>query len=97
MTDGSPKVIALRATDISHSQIRRAVEWCAGQHVTQFVDAGTEIPTEPNVFQLARKIQTDTRWVRVDNDPVVLLRGLALLKNMPTVPGDVRDPPQIIE
>ena len=48
--------------------------------VTQFLDCGSGLPTVENTHQVAQRIQPDARVVYVDNDPVVLAHGRALLE-----------------
>ncbi|MGH3777371.1 MAG: SAM-dependent methyltransferase [Pseudonocardiaceae bacterium] len=48
--------------------------------ITQFLDCGSGLPTAENVHQVAQRIQPDARVVYVDNDPVVLAHGRALLE-----------------
>lgn len=47
--------------------------------ITQFLDCGSGLPTAENTHQVAQRIQPDARVVYVDNDPVVLAHGRALL------------------
>src|SRR5262249_36882574 len=47
--------------------------------VTQFLDCGSGLPTAQNTHQVAQRIRPDTQVVYVDNDPVVLAHGRALL------------------
>ncbi len=49
--------------------------------VTQFLDCGSGLPTAENTHQVAQRIQTDARVVYVDNDPVVIAHGRALLED----------------
>ncbi|MGH3327730.1 MAG: SAM-dependent methyltransferase [Streptomycetales bacterium] len=77
----------------------RAVRYCAGQGVDQFIDIGTGLPTYPNVPDVARKINPGARAVGVDNDPVVLVHNRALVavdEGILAVEGDVRDPDRIL-
>jgi hypothetical protein len=48
--------------------------------ITQFLDCGSGLPTAENTHQVAQRIQPDSRVVYVDNDPVVLTHGRALLE-----------------
>ncbi len=48
--------------------------------VTQFLDCGSGLPTAENTHQVAQRIQPDATVVYVDNDPVVLAHGRALLE-----------------
>ncbi|MGH3975691.1 MAG: SAM-dependent methyltransferase [Pseudonocardiaceae bacterium] len=47
--------------------------------ITQFLDCGSGLPTAENTHQVAQRIQLDAQVVYVDNDPVVLAHGRALL------------------
>lgn len=67
--------------------------------VTQFLDCGSGLPTAENVHQVAQRIQPDSRVVYVDNDPVVLAHGRALLvENDQTYfsAADIFKPPEIL-
>ena len=48
--------------------------------ITQFLDCGSGLPTAENTHQVAQRIQPEARVVYVDNDPVVLAHGRALLE-----------------
>ncbi|MDR7302792.1 SAM-dependent methyltransferase [Haloactinomyces albus] len=48
--------------------------------VAQFLDCGSGLPTAENTHQVAQRLQPDARVVYVDNDPVVLAHGRALLE-----------------
>jgi hypothetical protein len=58
-------------------RVTRFVATQAG--ITQFLDCGSGLPTAENTHQVAQRIQPDARVVYVDNDPVVLAHGRALL------------------
>ncbi|MFG3248536.1 SAM-dependent methyltransferase [Streptomyces sp. NPDC048187] len=47
--------------------------------IRQFLDHGSGLPTQDNVHQVAQRIAPDSRVVYVDNDPMVLVHGRALL------------------
>lgn len=47
--------------------------------IKQFIDCGSGLPTAENTHQVAQRIDEETRVVYVDNDPVVLAHGNALL------------------
>ncbi|GAA3211583.1 SAM-dependent methyltransferase [Actinocorallia longicatena] len=59
--------------------IERAVRWMAEQGITQFVDIGSGLPTASNVHQYAKDANPDSKVVYIDNDPIVLAHGRALL------------------
>jgi hypothetical protein len=58
----------------------RVVRFLAGEAgIRQFLDMGSGLPAAQNVHQVAQQFQPDARVVYVDNDPVVLTHGRALL------------------
>jgi O-methyltransferase involved in polyketide biosynthesis len=81
--------------------LARATRWGAAQGVTQFVDLGCGMPTEPNTLSSARRLIPEPRVAYVDNDAVVLahLRALAEHGNpgVTVVEGDVRDTAAILD
>ena len=59
----------------------RVTRFLAGNAgITQFLDCGSGLPTAENTHQVAQRIQPDARVVYVDNDPVVVAHGRALLE-----------------
>jgi SAM-dependent methyltransferase len=79
----------------------RACRFLAGQTgITQILDLGSGLPTAENTHQVVQRINPETRVVYVDNDPVVLAHGRALLEeNEHThfVAEDIFEPARIIE
>lgn len=59
--------------------LRRAVDLCAREGVRQFIDIGAGLPTRGNVHEIAQATAPGSRVVYVDNDPIVLAHGRALL------------------
>lgn len=60
----------------------RAVRFLAGNAgITQFLDCGSGLPTAENTHQVAQRRRPQARVVYVDNDPVVLAHGRALLED----------------
>ncbi|WP_410676364.1 SAM-dependent methyltransferase [Amycolatopsis sp. cmx-4-68] len=58
----------------------RALRMLANQtQIRQFVDCGSGLPTAENTHQIVQRIAKDTNVVYIDNDPVVLAHGRALL------------------
>ncbi|WP_262401621.1 SAM-dependent methyltransferase [Actinomadura sp. CNU-125] len=47
--------------------------------IRQFLDMGCGLPTNDNVHQVAQRLAPESRVVYVDNDPIVLAHGRALL------------------
>jgi hypothetical protein len=59
----------------------RAVRFLAGKRgVDQFLDLGSGMPTAENTHEVAQRYNPDAQVVYVDNDPVVLVHGRALLE-----------------
>jgi hypothetical protein len=79
--------------------LQRAVRWLAEQGVDQFIDIGTGLPTQGNVHEIAQQVIPDARVAYIDNDPVVLAHGRALLADSLTttvITADMRDPTTIL-
>jgi SAM-dependent methyltransferase len=80
--------------------LRRMVRYLAGEAgITQFLDIGSGLPSRGNVHEIAREVNPAAKVVYVDNDPVVLVHGRALLGRNPAVTvvtADARDPAQIL-
>ena len=79
----------------------RASRFIASQTgITQYLDLGSGLPTAENTHQVVQRVQPDARVVYVDNDPVVLAHGRALLEeNDQThlVGADIFRPEQVLE
>ncbi|KAF4410807.1 MULTISPECIES: SAM-dependent methyltransferase [Streptomyces] len=73
----------------------RVVRRLAEEHgIRQFLDHGSGLPTQDNVHQVAQSVDKDARVVYVDNDPIVLAHGRALLQendNTAVITADMRD------
>jgi hypothetical protein len=80
--------------------LQRVVRFLAGEAgIRQFLDLGAGLPTQGNVHAIAQGIAPASRVVYVDNDPMVVTHGCALLRNSDKVnvfQADVRDPEQIM-
>lgn len=80
--------------------LARAVEYLAGEcGISQFIDVGSGLPTMRNTHEIAQTANPDARVAYVDNDPIVLSHGRALLaKNGATtvVAADMRDPAAVL-
>ncbi len=78
----------------------RAVTYIAGElGITQFIDLGSGLPTADNVHQVAQRADAGARVVYVDNDPIVLAHGRAMLaedEHTIVVKADIRQPDQIL-
>lgn len=67
--------------------------------IRQFLDLGSGLPTQNNVHQVAQRVDPAARVVYVDNDPVVLAHGHALLADNDSttvITADMREPQNIL-
>jgi len=65
----------------NRSFLIRASRFIASQTgITQFLDCGSGLPTAENTHQVVQRLQPEAKVVYVDNDPVVLAHGRALLE-----------------
>jgi SAM-dependent methyltransferase len=91
---------AIRLGGDNRDFLIRVTRFIASQTgITQFLDCGSGLPTSENTHQVAQRIQPDTRVVYVDNDPVVLAHGRALLEENDHThfsAADIFEPSQII-
>jgi SAM-dependent methyltransferase len=80
--------------------LQRAVRYLTESGIKQFIDLGTGLPTQGNVHEIAQEIEPEARVVYVDNDPIVLAHGRALLATNATttvITADIRDPAAILD
>jgi hypothetical protein len=79
----------------------RAVDYLARERgITQFIDIGSGLPTVRSTHEVAQDVNPDARVVYVDNDPIVLSHGQALLAkdgNTAIVEADIRDTAAILD
>jgi SAM-dependent methyltransferase len=91
----------LGSDNTSHRAIlHRGVRFLVEQGVRQFVDLGSGLPTAQNTHQVAQEIAPETNVVYVDNDPIVLAHGRALLaENSRTtvITADLREPKSVLD
>jgi S-adenosyl methyltransferase len=80
--------------------LRRVVRYLAGEAgIAQFLDIGSGLPSQGNVHEIAHKVNPAAHVVYIDNDPVVLTHGQALLRDAATVrvvTADIRRPAEIL-
>jgi hypothetical protein len=63
--------------------------------IDQFLDCGSGLPTAENTHQVAQRVNPEATVVYVDNDPMVIAHGRALLEENDRthfLAGDLRDP-----
>jgi SAM-dependent methyltransferase len=75
----------------------RAVQFLAGPQcgIDQFLDIGSGLPTTRSVHEMARDVNPAARVAYVDNDPLVVSHGKAMLTRpgcSVMVEADLRDP-----
>lgn len=90
----------LRSVRANREFLGRAVRVCAEAGVTGFLDLGSGLPTQDNVHDVARRVNSDTSVVYVDDDPVVCAHGQAILtrdERVSFVRGDLRRPEEILK
>jgi SAM-dependent methyltransferase len=79
--------------------LQRAVACLAEAGIDQFVDIGAGLPTQGNVHEIAQRVNPAARVAYVDNDPIVLSHGRALLaddKTTKVFTADMREPQAIL-
>ncbi|MEU7852170.1 SAM-dependent methyltransferase [Nonomuraea sp. NPDC049141] len=77
----------------------RGVRLLSERGITQFIDLGSGLPTVENTHHVAQRANPESHVVYVDNDPMVLAHGRAILaENDRTgvVTSDLRDPAAIL-
>jgi hypothetical protein len=88
------------ATDNRATLIRVVRELVTNLRVKQFVDLGSGLPTAENVHQVAQRHEPGVKVVYVDNDPIVLAHGRALLEeneNTTVLQADLRNGEEIYD
>ncbi|WP_405667697.1 SAM-dependent methyltransferase [Streptomyces sp. NBC_01166] len=87
----STKVLAVN----NRRFLRRVVHHLASEHgIRQFIDHGSGLPTQDNVHQVAQLVDPEARIVYIDNDPIVLAHGKAILEEndrTAVIQADMRD------
>ncbi|MFC7547763.1 SAM-dependent methyltransferase [Plantactinospora sp. GCM10030261] len=81
--------------------LRRVIRFLVTEAgIDQFLDIGSGLPTQGNVHEVATEHNPQAHVVYVDNDPIVLTHGRALLAAEGTatvIQGDVRTPQEILD
>ncbi|THV27995.1 SAM-dependent methyltransferase [Glycomyces paridis] len=79
--------------------LAKGVRYVARQGIDQFLDIGAGLPTMQNTHQVAQAVNPNAKVCYVDNDPIVLSHGRALLaddESTVIATADLRDPPSIL-
>ncbi|MGW4369795.1 SAM-dependent methyltransferase [Nocardia takedensis] len=74
---------ARKAAQVNRAFMHRATRALTQEGISQFLDIGTGIPTQPNLHEVAQRVNPAARVVYVDNDPIVLSHARALLVSAP--------------
>ncbi|AIS01999.1 SAM-dependent methyltransferase [Streptomyces glaucescens] len=81
--------------------LQRVVRTLAAEYgIRQFLDHGSGLPTQDNVHQVAQRHDPSAHVVYVDNDPMVLVHGRALLEQderTTVIHADMRETEAIFE
>jgi SAM-dependent methyltransferase len=88
------------AYDNRGALVRAIRELVSNARVKQFIDLGSGLPTADNVHQVAQRYDPEAKVVYVDNDPIVLAHGRALLAendNTTVIQADLREPKAIYD
>ncbi|MEU8406302.1 SAM-dependent methyltransferase [Micromonospora sp. NPDC048842] len=80
--------------------LRRVIRFLVSEAgIDQFLDIGSGLPTQGNVHEVATEQNPKAQVVYVDNDPIVLSHGRALLAAEGTatvIQADIREPDAIL-
>jgi hypothetical protein len=77
----------------------RVVRYLAEQGIRQFFDMGAGLPTQRNTHEVAREVDPTARVIYVDDDPVVISHGRAILARddlTAVVEGDILHPEDLV-
>ncbi len=91
------------AVDIARGNrgfLNRACRFLTQTNIDQFLDCGSGLPTAENTHQIVQRYNDEARVVYIDNDPVVLAHGRALLEDnfrVRMVGADIFEPRHVIE
>ncbi len=95
--------VAPQVNDLAWSNrnfLVRACRFLAGQAgITQYLDCGSGLPTAENTHQVVQRLQPDAKVLYIDNDPVVLAHGRALLEendNTLFLSADIFEPDEVL-
>ena len=95
--------VAPQVNDLAWSNrnfLIRACRFLAGQaDITQYLDCGSGLPTAENTHQVVQRLLPEAKVLYIDNDPVVLAHGRALLEeneNTRFVSADIFDPDDVL-
>lgn len=73
----------LSQAQVNRAFLARSVDYVARAGVRQFLDLGSGLPTAENTHEIVQRVHPDASVVYVDNDPIVLAHGRAILADNP--------------
>jgi len=88
------------ATRSHRALLERGVRHLAEQGVDQFLDIGSGLPTARNTHEVVQEVNPSASVVYVDNDPIVLAHGRALLADnhrTTVITADLCDPDSVLD
>ncbi|GAB3833177.1 SAM-dependent methyltransferase [Kribbella italica] len=95
--------VAPQVNDLAWSNrnfLIRACRFLAGQvGITQYLDCGSGLPTAENTHQVVQRLQPAAKVLYIDNDPVVLAHGRALLEENDRtlfISADIFEPEKVL-
>jgi hypothetical protein len=94
--DGMAPYMARQNRGFLERAVRFLVRECG---IRQLIDIGTGLPTQRNVHEVAQEAAPGTHVVYVDNDPVVVTHGQAILgasADVAVIEADLREPDVIL-
>jgi SAM-dependent methyltransferase len=89
-----------RICQANRAFLHRAVRYCLGAGVRQFLDIGSGIPTVGNVHEIAQRLDSSARVVYVDTDAIAIAHARALLASndrAAAIRRDGRQPDAILD
>ncbi|GAA2718711.1 SAM-dependent methyltransferase [Actinocorallia aurantiaca] len=89
-------VMARQNREFLHRVVRYMVEEAG---IDQFLDIGSGLPAEGNVHEIAQELDPEAKVLYIDNDPLVLVHGQALLAengNTKVVTADLRQVDELL-
>jgi SAM-dependent methyltransferase len=70
---------AVDSARVNRDLLIRGVRYLAEQGIDQFLDIGSGLPSAQNTHEVAQAVNPNAQVIYVDNDPIVLAHGQALL------------------
>ncbi|MCT2586337.1 SAM-dependent methyltransferase [Actinophytocola gossypii] len=91
---------ARAAARLNRAFLHRAVRYCVGAGIRQFVDVGSGIPTAGNVHEIAQELAPECRVLYVDSEAVAVTHSELILHDndrAEAIRADLTDPAAVLE